>query len=174
MVQQLWNIYNRATMEFKFVCKTAKDTQALAAALGKAVKGGEVLAFHSDLGGGKTTFVKGFAKGMGVTDLVQSPTFTISQLHHAGRGLELHHFDFYRLAEQGVMRGALAESETQSNVVVAIEWGDIMHDILPPDAIHLTLAIQEDDSRVVTINIPKKSDHLIKTLQDYQQNRTVA
>src|ERR1700738_2881383 len=90
-------------MTFNFTCTTATDTQALAKTIGAAVKGGDVFAFKSDIGGGKTTFVKGLAVGMGVTDVVQSPTFTISQIHQAKRGLELHHFDFYRLNDAGVM-----------------------------------------------------------------------
>ena len=78
-----------------FVCRSAEETKKLAATIGSVVRGGEILAFHSDLGGGKTTFVKGLAQGMGVKDIVQSPTFTLSQLHKADRGLELHHYDFY-------------------------------------------------------------------------------
>lgn len=159
----------------KFVCKTADDTKAVAAVLGRAVKGGEVLAFHSDLGGGKTTFVKGLAEGMGSTDLIQSPTFTISQIHQAERGLELHHFDFYRLDDPGIMRAELAESLHQNNAVVAIEWGDIVHDILPTDAIAITLHMQADDeSRVITIKCTPKTEYIYKALQNYQQNRTKA
>ena len=161
-------------MELKFVCDTTDDTKLLARQLGTAVKGGEVLAFHSDLGGGKTTFVKGLAQGMGVTDLVQSPTFTINQLHKAERGLELHHFDFYRLEDPGIMSAELAESLAQNNSVVAVEWGDIVHDILPKECITVTLHTNDDESRAVTINVPKKFSAVIKTLQNYQQNRKLA
>lgn len=157
-----------------FVCKSAQDTKLLAAAIGRQMRGGEVLAFSSDLGGGKTTFVKGLAIGMGVKDVVQSPTFTLSQLHKAGRGLELHHFDFYRLNEAGVMRAELAESLAQPNAVVAIEWGDIVHDVLPPDPIGVKLTMQNDDSRVITITCPPKYEQLLQTLHNYQQNRKLA
>jgi tRNA threonylcarbamoyladenosine biosynthesis protein TsaE len=143
-------------MEYKFVCKTEDDTKSLAEMLGKAVKGGEVIEFHSDLGGGKTTFMKGFAVGMGVTDVVQSPTFSISQLHKAERGLELHHFDFYRLDDPGVVRAALAESLAQNDTVVAVEWGDSVHDVLGDKVISVTITVQDDDARVITFKLPAK------------------
>lgn len=159
------------SVTFTFTCKTVDNTQSLAAAIGGVVKGGEVLAFHSDLGGGKTAFVKGLAKGMDVTGVVQSPTFTISQIHMAGRGLELHHYDFYRLGEAGVMSAELAESLAQPNAVVAIEWGDIVRSVLPEHYIHVTLRTQDNEARLVTIECPPADGHIIKALQDYQQNR---
>ncbi len=157
-----------------FICHSTEETKLLAGVIGRAVRGGEVFAFHSDLGGGKTTFVKGLAEGMGVTDIVQSPTFTLSQLHKAKRGLELHHFDFYRLNDAGVMRAELAESLAQSNAVVAIEWGEIVHDILPADVIGVKLAVQDDESRAITVTCPPKYEQLCMVLQNYQQNRKIS
>jgi tRNA threonylcarbamoyladenosine biosynthesis protein TsaE len=161
-------------MEYKFVCKTSDDTKRLAEHMGRAMRGGEVIEFHSDLGGGKTTFMKGLAVGMGVTDVVQSPTFSISQLHKADHGLELHHFDFYRLDDPGVVRASLAESLAQSNTVVAVEWGGTVHDVLGNTIISITLTVQEDDARVITIVVPATFDYVAQALQNYQQNRTVA
>lgn len=160
--------------QFQFVCKTVDETKALAAIIGGAVKGGEVIEFYSDLGGGKTTFAKGLGEGMGVDDVVQSPTFVISQLHKADRGLELHHFDFYRLNEAGVMSAELAESLAQPNAVVAVEWGDIVHDVLPKDVIKISLSTPQDEDRVIRIDCPPKFDHIRQALQNYQQNRKVA
>lgn len=156
-------------MTFNFVCDTTADTQALAKIIGAAVKGGDVFAFKSDIGGGKTTFVKGLAVGMGVTDVVQSPTFTISQIHKADRGLELHHFDFYRLNSAGVMAAELTESLAQSNAVVAIEWGDIVHDILPKDAITVTLqSADNDETRRISIAVPAHKPHIATVLKKEQ------
>ena len=158
---------------FVFTCPTVADTQALGAAIGKAVQAGDVFECTSDLGGGKTTFVKGLGKGMGVTDVVQSPTFTLSQLHKADRGLELHHFDFYRLEEPGVMSAELAESLHQPNVVTAIEWGDIVHNILPKDRITIHMGVQQnDETRVIRIDCPK--EHMARALYNYQQNGKIA
>lgn len=159
-------------LAMEFICRTTNDTKALGQALGRVVRGGEVIAFRSDLGGGKTTFVKGLAKGMGVTGVVQSPTFVISQIHSAERGLELHHFDFYRLNEPGIMRAELAESLAQPNAVVAIEWDDIVHDILPKDSLRVTLrAHKEDEARTISIVCPSKYDYIVKTLHTLSQYR---
>lgn len=158
--------------QFQFTCHTAADTQNLAAVIGHVIKGGDVIEFTSDLGGGKTTFVKGLAKGMGVTGVVQSPTFMLSQIHKAAHGRELHHFDFYRLSEPGVMSAELAESLTQSNAVVAIEWGDIVHDILPSYRITVNLTVPQHETRVISLsNVPV---HVARALYNYQQNRNLA
>lgn len=151
------------------MCKTVGETQALAQKIGEAVRGGEVLAFKSDLGGGKTTFVKGLAAGLGVTGVVQSPTFTLSQIHQ-GTELELHHYDFYRLTDPGVMAATLAESLELPNTVVAVEWGDIVHDVLPKDCINITINSQpEGEARALTIAVPQKYDYIIQTLKELQQ-----
>jgi len=157
---------------FTFAAPTVADTQALAQVMGEVIKGGDVIELTSDLGGGKTTFMKGFARGMGVTEVVQSPTFNISLIHKGGRGLELHHFDFYRLHEPGVMRAELAESLAQPNAVVAIEWSDIVHDILPAQRITVHLTVPQDETRVIKITC--EQDYIVKVLAQHQQNRHVA
>lgn len=159
---------------FTFVCETVEDTQALAAHIGRCFKGGEVCTFISDLGGGKTAFVKGLARGMGVKSLVQSPTFTVSQVHHAAGGRELHHFDFYRLNDAGIMRAELAESLAQPNAVVAIEWGDIVHDILPADQLTVRLTTGENEQRIITIDCSKRYDHIMTCLQAYKNQKGLA
>lgn len=161
-------------MKFRFSCPTIEDTQALGAMIGRAVKGGEVFEFTSDLGGGKTTFVKGLAKGMGVTDVVQSPTFIISSLHKGERGLELHHFDFYRLDDPGIMSEELAESLHQNNAVVAVEWGDIVHNVLPENRATINLSVPSDETRVISIELPAKHGHIAKALTDYKEKGNIA
>jgi tRNA threonylcarbamoyladenosine biosynthesis protein TsaE len=157
---------------FTFVASSVADTQALAEVIGRAVKGGEVFELTSDLGGGKTTFTKGFARGMGITEVVQSPTFNISLIHKAANDLELHHFDFYRLTEPGIMRAELAESFEQPNAVVVIEWGDIVHDILPQDRVAINLSVPEEEKRIIKITC--QQDYIAKALYDYQQNGHIA
>ena len=157
---------------FTFTAPTIADTQAVAEAMGRVVRGGEVIELTSDLGGGKTTFMKGFARGMGVTEVVQSPTFNICLIHKGTEDRELHHFDFYRLNEPGVMRAELAESLEQPNAVVAIEWGDIVHDILPEDRVTIKIGVPQEETRVISITC--NQDHIAKALYDYQQNGHIA
>lgn len=153
---------------FTFVAQSIAETQAVAEIIGRSVKGGEVFELTSDLGGGKTTFTKGFARGMGVTEVVQSPTFNISLIHKGANDLELHHFDFYRLTEAGVMRAELAESLEQPNAVVVIEWGDIVHDILPEDRVTINLSVPSEETRIIKITC--KQDYIAKALYDHQHN----
>lgn len=150
------------------------ETKALARAIGAVLRGGEMIELVSDVGGGKTTFVKGLALGLGINEVVQSPTFTISRLYDARDGLELHHFDFYRLSEAGVVAAELAESLAQSNAIVAVEWGDIVHDVLPPT--HLTVAISSitENDRQITFTIPKEYHYIVDALTTFKNNQVLA
>lgn len=146
-----------------FYCQTAEDTKKLAYKIGRLVRGGEVIELLSDLGGGKTTFVKGLARGMGIDSVVQSPTFALSQIYKAEQSRELHHFDFYRLSEPGIMAAELAETLSQKNAVTAIEWGEIVHNILPKDRISVSLsAADEGEGRRIKISCPQS--HICKML----------
>lgn len=156
--------------DFNFSCSTIDSTQALAACIGGALKGGEVIELQSDLGGGKTTFVKGLARGMGINSTVQSPTFVISQIYNAPTGLELHHFDFYRLNEPGVMSAELAESIKLPNAVVAIEWSEIVHDILPKQRMTVKLSVPTQETRKIIVSCPYQ--YVSEALYNYQQNET--
>src|ERR1044072_91110 len=90
---------------------------SLGTRLGEVLRGGECIELVGDVGTGKTTLTKGIAKGLGVDDEVQSPSFTISRTYPARDELELHHYDFYRLSDPGIMRYELAESVDDSKVV---------------------------------------------------------
>ncbi|HSE29234.1 MAG TPA: tRNA (adenosine(37)-N6)-threonylcarbamoyltransferase complex ATPase subunit type 1 TsaE [Candidatus Saccharimonadales bacterium] len=154
----------------KINCKDVEQTKKLGAAIGRVLRGGEVFELKSDLGGGKTTFTKGLAVGMGVADVVQSPTFTISFIHKAARDLELHHFDFYRLQDAGIMNEELKESLNQPNTVVVIEWGDIVHKILPGDLISVTLRVQNDESRDIEFEIPENFDYITNAVKKFNND----
>ncbi len=109
-------------------------TEALAGKLAANCKGGEVIELASDLGGGKTTFVRGLARGLGSIDRVSSPTFKISNEYAVppapGRTLRtLIHFDFYRLSEAGVVAQELAEVLGDPTIVVVIEWSGVVQDV---------------------------------------------
>jgi tRNA threonylcarbamoyl adenosine modification protein YjeE len=140
-------------------------TERLGALLGKALAGGEVVELRSDLGGGKTTFVRGLVRGAGGQDRVSSPTFTLSRIYHAPKA-EIHHFDFYRLSEPGLMADQLAEALQDNNVVI-IEWASLVKDVLPPD--RLTIELQpvasSPDERVIIFTYPEKYRVLVAEAQ---------
>jgi tRNA threonylcarbamoyladenosine biosynthesis protein TsaE len=160
--------------EFTFKSTSLQDTQDLAQAFGHALRGHEVIELISDVGGGKTAFVKGLAKGLGITDTVQSPTFTISRIYTARNDLELHHFDFYRLNEAGVVADELAESLRQLNAVVAIEWGEIVHDVLPEHRFTVRLFSLGENERKITITTPAGHEYIDDALAAYGNTRNIA
>ena len=91
-----------------------------------------VIELVGDVGAGKTTFVRGLAFGLGITEPLSSPSFTISRFYQ-GKKATLTHYDFYRLEDPGLMAEDLAESITDENNVTVIEWGQSIADILPPE-----------------------------------------
>ncbi len=117
----------------------------------------------SDLGGGKTTFVRGLARGAGSTDQVGSPTFTISRVYEAPH-FEIHHFDFYRLQHPGVVAHELHDVVGDPHVVVAIEWGDIVDGVVPDDAMRITIDQDARGHRLLRITYPKKLAYAVEAL----------
>jgi tRNA threonylcarbamoyladenosine biosynthesis protein TsaE len=145
---------------------SSEQTEQLAQRLGKALRGGEVIELVSDLGGGKTTFTRGLARGMGSTDTVASPTFTISKVYQAG-DLEIHHFDFYRLQEPGIIADELAEVVGAPHTVVVVEWADAVQSVLP--ASRLTISMErtpnDSDERALTFTTTEDLFYLIEAAQ---------
>jgi tRNA threonylcarbamoyladenosine biosynthesis protein TsaE len=137
----------------------SEATEELGQKLGKLLRGGEIIELRSDLGGGKTTFVRGIAAGMGSNDVVASPSFTISRVYTAAR-LELHHYDFYRLAEPGLMAQELQEVIADPKNVVAVEWADIVEDVLPRQYIEIYISVTGDTKRAFSIKIPLTNAYL--------------
>ncbi len=126
-----------------------------------------MIVLASDLGGGKTTLVKGIAKGMGSLDKVGSPTFTLNKVYKCAGGKTLQHFDFYRLSEPGVVAMELAEFLDDPKAVVVVEWGDIVKDELPKDRLEIEIKPTPDDenARQLVFNFPEKLSYLLKDLQ---------
>lgn len=107
-----------------------------------------VIELIGDVGAGKTTFTRGLAAGLGVTEAVTSPSFTISK-RYAFPGGELVHYDFYRLDDPGIMRDELSETLAEPNSVVVVEWGGDVADLLPEYKHHLEIKLNEDGSRTI-------------------------
>lgn len=128
------------------------------------MRGGEVVELISDLGGGKTTFVRGLARGMGSTDRVASPTFTISRLYESDN-LEMHHFDFYRLGEAGLMHEELEEVLHDPRVVTVVEWAGIVQDVLPKKRLSIAIEKTPTDGRIITLRAPESLEYLIRAAQ---------
>ena len=130
--------------------------------LGSFLVGGEVIELVGDVGAGKTTLTKGIGIGLGVTENVQSPSFTISQVYEARDNLTLSHYDFYRLSDAGIMSEDLGEKIGQSDNVTVIEWATIVSGILPTDRITISIRPLSDTSRELTLNASGSKGHRIE------------
>ena len=130
---------------------SADETQALGQRLAKRLLPGDVIAYFGDLGAGKTALTRGIAQGLGVTDLVTSPTYTIANEYLTGR-IPLFHFDMYRLGSSDELFDIGWEDYLARGGVCAVEWSENVEDALR-DAIHITIEKDplEPDTRRITI-----------------------
>ncbi len=129
----------------------SEATRILGAKLSAFLRGGDVIELVSDLGGGKTTFTQGIAEGLGYGERVTSPTFTLSQIYTLKSGLEIHHYDLYRLSEGGVLDFEIGEDISSANVITIVEWGDVVQGILPTDRLRVILTMDSEASREIKI-----------------------
>jgi tRNA threonylcarbamoyladenosine biosynthesis protein TsaE len=136
-----------------------EDTIGFAADIGRKLRGGEVIELVSDLGGGKTAFVRGLAQGAGSHDGVRSPSFTLSNQYRADK-LTIYHFDFYRLKEPGIMRDELAELINDPEAVVVVEWADIVEDVLPTERLTASIRVTGENDREFTLTFPINMKYL--------------
>jgi tRNA threonylcarbamoyladenosine biosynthesis protein TsaE len=147
----------------KIVSNNAEQTYVLGLNMGKNLKGGEVIQLVSDLGGGKTTFTKGIVKGLGSNENVSSPTFTVQKDYQAGK-LTVHHFDFYRLNDPGVVGQELQEYFYSKRDIVLIEWGELVSGILPEQTIIVNIDYLGIDKREIAITSPHAYEYIVRDL----------
>ena len=136
-----------------FEVNSAEETFKLGEEFAKAANPGTVIALIGDLGVGKTVFTKGVARGLGITDNVTSPTFTILESYYDGK-MPLHHFDVYRIGDVSEMDEIGYEDYFYGDGVCLIEWASLIEEIIPE---HITaITIEKDlekgfDYRKITI-----------------------
>ena len=133
----------------EFITSSPAETEALGAALGKILTPGTVIAYLGDLGAGKTAFTRGLARGLGCTDLVTSPTYTIVNEYLSGR-LPLFHFDMYRLHSSDDLWDIGWEDYLERGGVCAVEWSENVADAMENP---ITVCVEKlgDECRRITI-----------------------
>lgn len=144
--------------EHVFQAKGAASTERFAERIGVRLRGGELIELVGDMGAGKTTFVRGLARGIDSTDIVSSPTFTIKNTY-AGR-LTLYHYDLYRLHQDELIRNELAETLDSANAVSVLEWAEEARAVLPAAHIKIEFQPTSETSRTLKITIPAKYNYL--------------
>ena len=132
-----------------FLTNSPAETEKIGAALGAILPPGTVLAYRGDLGAGKTAFTRGLAKGLGSSDMVTSPTYTIVNEYLGGR-LPLFHFDMYRLRSSDDLWDIGWEDYLERGGICAVEWSENVDDAME-DAVYITIEKLGEESRRITI-----------------------
>ena len=140
----------------QYITNSPAETEAVGIALAKALQSGSILAYRGDLGAGKTAFTRGLAKGLGCTDMVTSPTYTIVNEYLSGR-LPLFHFDMYRLASSDDLWDIGWEDYLERGGICAVEWSENVEDALE-GAISVTIEKLGEDSRRITVEGGREYD----------------
>lgn len=134
----------------KFITNSPAETAKIGEKIGKELLGHDVIALEGDLGGGKTQFAKGLAKGLGVKDEVVSPTFTIERIYN-GKNLNFHHYDFYRLLEPDPEIEERIYDLLDEGNVLAIEWSNNLAHLLPDSYLEVKFEYKGDDKREIEL-----------------------
>lgn len=133
----------------EWITNSPEETEAVGAALAKVLQPGTVIAYRGDLGAGKTAFTRGLAKGLGVREIVTSPTYTIVNEYLGGR-LPLFHFDMYRLGSEDELFDIGWEDYLERGGICAVEWSENVWGALE-DPIVITISRLDENSRKIVI-----------------------
>lgn len=133
-----------------YITNSAEETQKLGEILGKAIRVPQIIAFESDLGGGKTTFIQGLAKGLGIKGKVVSPTFVLEKIYPVPKKkFALYHYDIYRLGTNPLLIGEILENAKTN--IVTIEWAEKIKKYLPKTTIWIKIAGIKNNQRKIQI-----------------------
>jgi len=136
----------------KVITTSFEETQHAGESFAQQLKGGEVIALYGDLGSGKTTFVQGVAKGLGIEKHIISPTFIIMRTYTFGEKT-LYHVDLYRIEGEKDVEGlGLRELMNDPQNIVLIEWPEKIENLLPENRIDIVFTYVDNDNREITFN----------------------
>lgn len=142
---------------------SARETFALGEKIGKSALPGQIYTLSGDLGVGKTVFTQGVAKGIGITEPVSSPTFTIVQEYEEGR-MPFYHFDVYRIGDIEEMEEIGYDDYFFGEGICLIEWAELIREILPKNRIAVTIEKEPEkgfDYRRITIEGLDGVEHIL-------------
>lgn len=135
---------------------SAEETMSFASQIAEQLQGGEILALHGDLGGGKTTFTKGLAEALKVEESITSPTFVMLKVYPAkvkDKKIQLVHIDAYRTETiEDIKSVGIEDYLDCGDVVIVIEWAEKIKEILPDNIIDINFKYIEKNNREITIN----------------------
>jgi tRNA threonylcarbamoyladenosine biosynthesis protein TsaE len=153
-------------LELKIRLNSMNDTSRLAEIISEHIFAGMIIGLTGDLGSGKTTFTKYFAKNIGVLDNLNSPTFTILKIYEAK--LSLYHIDVYRLENIGY--DYELEEYIYGNGISVIEWYEYIELMLPEEILSLSFEFVDEDKRDIIVKGEGKYEKIVKAISDRYSN----
>ena len=139
----------------KFITHSPDEIIQTAEKIAKTLKAGDVIAYTGGLGAGKTTFTRGLAKGLGLGDVVTSPTFTIVN-EYRGEKLTLYHFDMYRIQNSDDLESTGYYDYPLEESIFAVEWSENIADVLPENTIYINIRSLDENTREITVKDDEK------------------
>lgn len=148
----------------RFICKNKSDTQELGRLIAKHSFKGEVITLKGQLGAGKTTFSQGFASGLNIKGVINSPTFNIVKCYFDSL-LPLYHIDAYRL--EYLHQDLGLEEYIEGDGVCLIEWAEFIKEVIPDELLKIEIEILENEERVISITpVGNKYIELLKVVKE--------
>ena len=133
------------------ITNSAAETRELGKRLAEKLKAGDVILLEGDLGAGKSEFARGVAKGLGVTETVTSPSFTILNVYESGK-LPLYHFDWYRLESEEELYELGMDEYLGGDGIAVVEWAERCPEAVPENVLRIRLEVTGGESRRITVN----------------------
>ena len=133
------------------VTNSAAETRALGEKLASRLKAGDVVVLEGELGAGKSELARGIARGLGVTETVTSPSFTILNVYESGR-CPLYHFDWYRLESEEELYELGMDEYLGGDGIAVVEWAERCPDAVPENVLRIRLEVTGGESRRITVN----------------------
>lgn len=144
------------------VVDDTRDTDRVGRQLARNLQGGEVINLIGDLGAGKTTLARAIISELTGLDDVASPSFTITRTYEAGN-FTIHHYDFYRVAEVGIIGQELSEIIGRKDSVIIMEWAEIVQDAIDfTNSVDLKITPTADDSRQIRLESPRIFEYITR------------
>ena len=147
----------------RFICKNKKETQDLGKLIASHSFRGEVITLKGQLGAGKTTFSQGFASGLNIKGVINSPTFNIVKCYFDSV-IPLYHIDAYRLEDLHQDLGL--EEYIEGDGVCLVEWAEFIQEVIPDELLKIEIEILENEERMITITpLGSKYEELLKVVK---------
>ena len=143
--------------EMLTVTNSASETRALGERLASGLQPGDTVILEGELGAGKSELARGIARGLGVTETVTSPSFTILNVYESGR-CPLYHFDWYRLESEEELYELGMDEYLGGDGIAVVEWAERCPDAVPEDCIRIRLEATGEETRQITVNDGRRVD----------------